>query len=142
MAFALLPVTLACDVGGSSMSVDFKKLLKYKNIGTTMLLSRLRKMPKLGDTLESRSEVPWKFRNVVLKKDGEDQLHHLCEKCVTQSREWNERLTYVVCLKSKCTDFPMDELVMHLVDVHQHVGSDLGCMFKLVSTGLVASVMR
>jgi hypothetical protein len=50
---------------------------------------------------------------------------------------------YVVCLKSKCTDFPMDELVMlHLVDVHQRVGSDLGCMFKLVSTGLVASVMR
>jgi hypothetical protein len=48
---------------------------------------------------------------------------------------------YVVCLKSKCTDFPMDELVMkHLVDVYQHVGSDLGCIFKLVSAGLVASV--
>jgi hypothetical protein len=48
MAFAPLPVTLACDVGGSSMSVGFKKLLKYKNIGTTMLLSWLRMMPKLG----------------------------------------------------------------------------------------------
>jgi len=39
-----------------------------------------------------------------------------------------------VCLKSKCTDFPMDELATwHLVDVYQRVGSDLGCMLKLVS---------
>ena len=37
----------------------------------------------------------------------------------------------------------MDELVMqHLVDVYQCVGSDLGCMSILVSTGLVASVVR
>jgi len=50
---------------------------------------------------------------------------------------------YVVCNKSKCTDFPMDELVMqHLVDVYQRVGSDLGCMSILISTGLVASVVR
>jgi hypothetical protein len=32
-----------------------------------------------------------------------------------------------VCLKSKCTDFPMDELAKwHLVYVYQRVGSDLG----------------
>ena len=49
----------------------------------------------------------------------------------------------MVCPKSKCTDFPMDELVMqHLVDVYQRVGSDLGCMSILVSTGLVASVVH
>jgi hypothetical protein len=30
----------------------------------------------------------------------------------------------------------------HIVDVHRHVGSDLGCMFILVSTGLVESVVR
>ena len=48
-----------------------------------------------------------------------------------------------VCLKSKCTDFLMDELVTwHLVNVYQRVGSDLGCMFELVSSGLVASVMH
>ena len=36
---------------------------------------------------------------------------------------------YVVCLKSKCTDFPMYELVAsHLIDVYWRVGSDLGCM--------------
>ena len=44
-----------------------------------MLLSQLRMMLKLR-TLKSRSEMPWKFCNVVLEKDGEDQLHHLCEK--------------------------------------------------------------
>ena len=30
MAFALLPRAQACDVGGSNMSVIFKKLFKYK----------------------------------------------------------------------------------------------------------------
>ena len=45
---------------------------------------------------------------------------------------------YVVCLKSKCTDFPMYELLnKHLIDVYRRVGSDLGCMSILVSTGLV-----
>jgi len=29
---------------------------------------------------ESRSEVPGKFRNVVLEKDGEDHLDRSCEK--------------------------------------------------------------
>ena len=28
----------------------------------------------------SRSEIPGKFGNVVLEKDGEDQLDRLCEK--------------------------------------------------------------
>jgi hypothetical protein len=52
-------------------------------------------------------------------------------------------LMYTVCLKSKCTDFPMDELEMwYLVETYQRVGGDLGCMFVLVSTGLVASVVR
>ena len=37
--------------------------------------------------------------------------------------------SYVVCPKSKCSDFPMGELVkQHLVDVYQRIGSDLGCM--------------
>ena len=49
----------------------------------------------------------------------------------------------MVCLKSKCTDFPMYELVAsHLIDVYWRVGSDLGCMSLLVSTGLVESVVR
>jgi len=50
---------------------------------------------------------------------------------------------YVVCLKSKCTDFPMYELeTWHIIDVYRRVGSDLGCMSVLVSTGLVESVVR
>ena len=50
---------------------------------------------------------------------------------------------YMVCLKSKCTDFPMYELAAkHLVDVYWRVGSDLGYMFILISTGLVGSVVR
>jgi hypothetical protein len=37
----------------------------------------------------------------------------------------------------------MYELVtLHLIDLYWRVGSDLGCMFILVSTGLVESVMR
>jgi hypothetical protein len=32
------------------------------------------------DTSESRSETPGKFWNVVLEKDGEDQLDRSCEK--------------------------------------------------------------
>jgi hypothetical protein len=30
--------------------------------------------------LESTSEIPWKFSNMVLEKDGEDQLDRSCEK--------------------------------------------------------------
>ena len=52
-------------------------------------------------------------------------------------------MTYEVCPKSKCTDFPMYELVMqHLIDVYRRVGSDLGCMSIIVSFGLVESVVR
>ena len=52
-------------------------------------------------------------------------------------------LVYVICPKSKCTDFPMYELATkHLVDVYPYVGSDLGCMSILVSTGLVEPVVR
>lgn len=29
---------------------------------------------------ENISDVPWKFRNVVLEKDGEDKLDRSCEK--------------------------------------------------------------
>jgi len=32
------------------------------------------------DTTESRSEIAWKFWNVMLEKDGEDQLDQPCEK--------------------------------------------------------------
>jgi hypothetical protein len=32
------------------------------------------------DTSESRSETPGKIWNVVLEKDGEDQLDRSCEK--------------------------------------------------------------
>jgi hypothetical protein len=32
------------------------------------------------DTSESRSDIPGKFWNVVLKKNGEDQLDRSCEK--------------------------------------------------------------
>ena len=45
--------------------------------------------------------------------------------------------------KSKCTDFPMYELATwHLVDVYRYVGTDLGCMSILVSTGLVEPVVH
>ena len=55
----------------------------------------------------------------------------------------NHANKYVVCPKSKCTDFPMYEFATwHLVDIHRYVGSDLGCMSILVSTGLVESVLR
>ena len=45
---------------------------------------------------ESRSETPGKFRNVLLKKDGEDQLDRLCEKggILTQSEGGEEYRTY------------------------------------------------
>ena len=50
--------------------------------------------------------------------------------------------TYTVCPESKCTDSPMDELAMwHLVDVYQRIGSDLGCMLNVVSTGSAQSVV-
>ena len=38
------------------------------------------------ETSERRSEIPWKFWNVVLEKDGKDQLDRSCEK-------W-KRITY------------------------------------------------
>jgi hypothetical protein len=53
--------------------------IQNKKIGASVLVSQLRMMLKLG-TLESRSEMPWKFCNEVLEKDGEERLHHLCEK--------------------------------------------------------------
>jgi hypothetical protein len=49
---------------------------------------------------------------------------------------------YEVCPKSKCTDFPMYDLGMqHLVDVYRRVGNDLGCMYILIQTGSVESVV-
>ena len=71
------------------------------------------------------------------------QFHHqeVHSKLKTIHSETNHR--YVVCLKSKCPDFPMYEsIAYHVVDVYWPVGSDLGYMFILVSTGLVASVVR
>jgi len=34
------------------------------------------------DVSESRSEIPGKFRNVVLEEDGEDHLDRLCKKLI------------------------------------------------------------
>jgi len=47
------------------------------------------------DTAENRSEMPWKL-NVVLKKDGEDQLEWSCEKrkSITKHQGGKECLTY------------------------------------------------
>ena len=48
------------------------------------------------DTSESRSEIIWKFRNVVLEKDGEDPLDRSCEKrkSITKSQGGNEYPTH------------------------------------------------
>jgi hypothetical protein len=48
------------------------------------------------DTSESRSEVSGEFWNVVLEKNGEDQLDRSCEKLrsITQSQGWEEYPTY------------------------------------------------
>jgi hypothetical protein len=43
------------------------------------------------DILGCRSEIPGKFRNVVLEKDGEEELDRSCEKIsVTQSQGGKE----------------------------------------------------
>ena len=56
---------------------------------------------------------------------------------------WALTSMYEVCSKSKCSDFPMYELVTwHLVDVYRRDCSNFGCMSILVSTELVESVMR
>ena len=53
----------------------------------------------------------------------------------------SDNVIYTVCPESKSTDFPMDELATwHLVDVYQRIGSDLGCMLNVVSTGSAQSV--
>jgi hypothetical protein len=47
------------------------------------------------DTSESRSDVSGKFCNVVLEKNGEDQLDRSCEKLsITQSQGGEEYPTY------------------------------------------------
>ena len=48
------------------------------------------------DTSETRKQIPEKFWNVVLEKDGEDQLDQSCEKCrsVTVSQDGEEYYTY------------------------------------------------
>jgi hypothetical protein len=58
------------------------------------------------DTSESRSEIPGKFWNVVLEKDGEGQSDQLCEKwiSVTQSKGREEYHTYNK-LKEDCLDW-------------------------------------
>jgi len=43
------------------------------------------------DYSRSRSELPGKFRNVVLEKDGEDQLGRWCEKRRSVKRVKEER---------------------------------------------------
>ena len=51
------------------------------------------------------------------------------------------KIMHEVCPKSKCTDFPMYELVTQHLSVYQRVGIDFGCMPILVSTGLVEPVV-
>ena len=48
------------------------------------------------DISERRSEIPGKFLNVELDKDGEDQLGRACEKLgsITQSQGEEEYPTY------------------------------------------------
>jgi hypothetical protein len=52
-------------------------------------------VPKL-DTSESRPEIPGKFSNVVLEKDGEDQLDRSCDKwkSITYSQGGEEYPAY------------------------------------------------
>jgi hypothetical protein len=40
------------------------------------------------DASGSRSETPGKFLNVVLEKDGEDQLDRSCENILHEIRKW------------------------------------------------------
>ena len=40
------------------------------------------------DTLKSRLDIPGKFWNMVVEKDGEDQLDRSCEKCGRVSNGW------------------------------------------------------
>jgi hypothetical protein len=56
-----------------AIGLDLRKKL-VKHYHTFLLWRNL-------DTSESRLEIPGKFCNVVLEKDGEDQLDLSCEKC-------------------------------------------------------------
>jgi len=47
------------------------------------------------DTSQIRSEIPAKFWNVVLEKDGEDQLHRLSEKCKTYHKELRSKTNWI-----------------------------------------------
>jgi len=51
-------------------------------------------------------------------------------------------LSYVVCRKIKCTDFPNYEFATYRLDVYWYIASELGCMSIQVSTGLVEAVVR
>jgi hypothetical protein len=48
---------------------------------------------------------------------------------------------YEVCPKSKCIDFSMYYLETQHLDVYRRVDNDLGCMYILVQTGWVESVV-
>jgi hypothetical protein len=50
-------------------------------------------------------------------------------------------MTYEVCPKSKCTDFPVYDLgTQHLVDIYRRVGYDLGCIYIIAQTKSFESV--
>ena len=54
-------------------------------------------MLKIGlGVSDSRSDIPGKFLNVMLEKDGEDQLDRLCKKLrsLTQRQEGQECCIY------------------------------------------------
>jgi hypothetical protein len=53
------------------------------------------------DTSECRSEIPGKFRNVVLVKDGEEELDRSCEKKEALHRVKEERNTLQIIKRRK-----------------------------------------
>jgi hypothetical protein len=53
------------------------------------------------DTSEIRLEIPGKFLNVILEKDGEDQLDRLCEKLLHRVKGERNMLHKVKRRKTK-----------------------------------------
>jgi hypothetical protein len=51
---------------------------------------------KIWTLWKKRSEMPGKFWNVVLEKDGEDQLDQLCEKWSTTQIKEEKNILHVI----------------------------------------------
>jgi hypothetical protein len=79
------------NLSNSKLDLNMRKTLVKCSIWSTALYC--------ADTwihYKKRSGIPLKFWNVMLEKDGEDQLDQLCEKwqTVTQSQEGKGHTTY------------------------------------------------